>query len=147
MKAPACCFMCIWEGNRVVEHEPGCPHGGPLGCPLDLDLLRENPRELGLALGEAVFSFNNDRDDVKRSDRLMILCGMATAVLVGLGPRPVLKCGQVDCPKDAEFRFTWPGREEAGACKAHSSQILRVAQALQLPLELIPVATAKGGAT
>ena len=43
------------------------------------------------------------------------------------------------CNKDAAYRYTWPGRNEAYICEEHSNMLRAVAGATGLPLQLIPV--------
>ena len=50
-----------------------------------------------------------------------------------------LKCNQESCEETAAFRFTWPGRDEAGICIFHARQIQDVAKAMGLHLQLHPV--------
>jgi hypothetical protein len=44
------------------------------------------------------------------------------------------RCGQM-----AAFRYTWPGKEEAHACVDCALQVSAVADAISLPLQLIPL--------
>lgn len=48
-------------------------------------------------------------------------------------------CNQHGCDLPATFRFTWPGRDEAGICHAHAPKLRGVAEALGLHLQLIPL--------
>lgn len=52
-----------------------------------------------------------------------------------------LKCNQKDpeCNAPAAFRFTWPGRDEAGICIVHAVQLRNIAQAMGLYVQLIPL--------
>ena len=50
-----------------------------------------------------------------------------------------LQCNQVGCKQPAAFRFTWPGRDEAGICAEHESRLRSVAEALGFPLQIIPL--------
>ena len=43
------------------------------------------------------------------------------------------------CGKDAAYRYTWPGRDEAFICEDHSGKLRAVANAMGLPLQMIPV--------
>lgn len=43
------------------------------------------------------------------------------------------------CGKDAAYRYTWPGRDESFICGEHSRKLREVADAMGLPLQLIPV--------
>lgn len=51
----------------------------------------------------------------------------------------MMYCNQSGCEHVAAFRFTWPGRKEAGVCALHSCGLANVAEAMGLPLELIPI--------
>lgn len=48
-------------------------------------------------------------------------------------------CNQKNCTNTAAFRFTWPGRDEAGICDTCAPKLRGVAEALGLPLQLIPL--------
>jgi len=43
------------------------------------------------------------------------------------------------CGNKADFRYTWPGRCEEGACTEHSVGLIAIANALGFFLQLIPV--------
>ncbi len=43
------------------------------------------------------------------------------------------------CGELAAFRYTWPGKGEAACCVEHAMQLSRVAGAIGLPLQLIPI--------
>lgn len=43
------------------------------------------------------------------------------------------------CPRKARYRFTWPGRDEAFICVEHVGQLRNVAEAIGLPLQVIPL--------
>jgi len=43
------------------------------------------------------------------------------------------------CGEPANFRYTWPGKDEAFACIDHANGIARVAQAIGLYLQIILV--------
>jgi hypothetical protein len=51
-----------------------------------------------------------------------------------------MKCNQDGCGDDAAFRFTWPGKDEAGICKAHAPKLMGVAEAMGMYVQLIPLA-------
>ena len=53
-------------------------------------------------------------------------------------PFPTL-CNQHGCSSAAVGRFTWPGREEQGICQAHLPQLLGVADAIGLHLQVVPL--------
>ena len=44
------------------------------------------------------------------------------------------RCGEL-----AAFRYTWPGKDEAHVCVDHAQQLMGVARAIGLPLQLIPL--------
>lgn len=50
---------------------------------------------------------------------------------------PKIKCGQLNCDKDADFLFTWPGRDQAGVCGEHSIKLVNIASAIGVHLQLI----------
>lgn len=51
-----------------------------------------------------------------------------------------------ECGVHAAFRFTWPGRPESYACIDHALQVIGVASAIGLPLQLIHIAYRAGDA-
>lgn len=50
-----------------------------------------------------------------------------------------MKCNQDKCGNDATFRFTWPGKDEAGICGEHAPKLLNIADAIGLYVQLIPL--------
>ena len=50
-----------------------------------------------------------------------------------------MKCNQQDCDNVAAFRFTWPGRDEAGICAEHAPKLSGVAATMGLYMQLIPL--------
>jgi len=48
-------------------------------------------------------------------------------------------CNQVGCGQPAVFRFTWPGRDEAGICADHAKRLEGVAAAMGCYVQLIPL--------
>jgi len=50
-----------------------------------------------------------------------------------------MKCHQDGCEGTAAFRYTWPGRDEAGVCALHAVKVEQVAAAMNLHLQLIPI--------
>lgn len=52
-------------------------------------------------------------------------------------------CSQViggkSCDRDAVARYTWPGRDETGICAEHVGKLRAVAEAMGLPLQIIPI--------
>lgn len=49
------------------------------------------------------------------------------------------------CPNYAAYRFTWPGQDESFICDAHASKLRRVAQAMGMYIQLIPLAASDHG--
>jgi len=41
------------------------------------------------------------------------------------------------CQEKAQFRFTWPGRDESFICLEHANQLIGIANAIGLHLQLI----------
>lgn len=56
-----------------------------------------------------------------------------------------MKCNQQDCDNVAAFRFTWPGRDEAGICTKHVAKLRSMVNTLRMHLQLIPVVDDKQG--
>lgn len=50
-----------------------------------------------------------------------------------------MKCNQHDCNDEAEFLFTWPGKDQQGICGLHSIKLASIAGAMGLHLQLIPI--------
>lgn len=48
-------------------------------------------------------------------------------------------CRQKDCKNYARHRFTWPGRNESFICEEHVYKLKDVAEAMGLPLQVIPL--------
>lgn len=48
------------------------------------------------------------------------------------------KCNQQGCKEPPLYRYTWPGRNEALCCEAHSRAVRNIASAMGLYVELIP---------
>lgn len=48
----------------------------------------------------------------------------------------------IKCPNNANFRYTWPGKNESYCCRFHSIGIERVANAIGMYLQLIPLSSA-----
>lgn len=48
------------------------------------------------------------------------------------------------CGEFAAFRYTWPGKDEAHICVDHAAQLMGVARAISLPLQLIPLSYGAG---
>lgn len=44
------------------------------------------------------------------------------------------------CEAEAAYRYTWPGRDESFICAEHSERLRAVANAMGLPLQIIPLA-------
>ena len=47
-----------------------------------------------------------------------------------------MKCSQKICEKEAAFLYTWPGRDEAGACLECAQKLRNLASAMGLYLQL-----------
>lgn len=43
------------------------------------------------------------------------------------------------CQHTSAYRFTWPGRDEAFICTEHVGHLRAVANAIGLPLQVIPL--------
>lgn len=43
------------------------------------------------------------------------------------------------CEAAAAYRYTWPGRDESFICETHSEKLRMVANAMGLPLQIIPL--------
>ena len=43
------------------------------------------------------------------------------------------------CENKATYRFTWPGQDESFICGTHVNWLERVAKAIELPLQVIPL--------
>lgn len=43
------------------------------------------------------------------------------------------------CKNMASYRFTWPGRNESVICEEHVGKLLSIAQAMGIPLQVIPL--------
>lgn len=59
------------------------------------------------------------------------------AVARATGGQMPTKCNQQSCEVPAAYRFTWPGRDEAGICAEHVGKLRSVADALGLPLQIL----------
>lgn len=55
--------------------------------------------------------------------------------------RSLYNCSTHGCAQPPAFRYTWPGRPEAGLCAACAPKVRAVARALELELELHEVST------
>lgn len=51
-------------------------------------------------------------------------------------------CNQTMCERPAAFRFTWPGRDEAGICEVHGPNMKDIAEAMGMHVRLIPLSSA-----
>lgn len=49
------------------------------------------------------------------------------------------KCNQNNCSKKAAYRYTWPGRDEAHICEEHGRYSVKVAEAIGMHLQLVPL--------
>ena len=43
------------------------------------------------------------------------------------------------CTNPAYYKYTWPGKDEAYCCLPHANQIGKVAKAMRLHLQFIPL--------
>jgi len=48
-------------------------------------------------------------------------------------------CEQVECENPAEYRFTWPGRDEMKVCPRHALKAKAVAEAIGMHLQIRPL--------
>jgi len=48
--------------------------------------------------------------------------------------------GEGQCPEPAQYRYTWPGRDEAVICAVCVGKLLQVAAAMGLSLQIIDLA-------
>lgn len=51
----------------------------------------------------------------------------------------IAECSQKDCDSPANFRFTWPGRDEAGICLPCAIKMQAVIGAMGLYVQMIPL--------
>jgi hypothetical protein len=49
------------------------------------------------------------------------------------------KCNQEKCDKPSAYLFTWPGKDQQAICEEHAPQLMGVAAAIGLHLQLIPI--------
>lgn len=50
-----------------------------------------------------------------------------------------MKCNQQTCDKEADFLFTWPGKDQAGICEICAHRLESIAKAMGLHVQLIPI--------
>lgn len=50
-------------------------------------------------------------------------------------------CNQKNCTTPADYRFTWPGSDEAGICKYHANKLRGTAAAMGMHIQIIPLST------
>ena len=43
------------------------------------------------------------------------------------------------CPNKAEFRYTWPGKDEAFICQEHAFKMRRIVEAMGMYVQIIPL--------
>lgn len=48
-----------------------------------------------------------------------------------------MKCVQILCANPCVVRFTWPGKDEAFACREHADYMASIADAIGMHLQLI----------
>ena len=51
----------------------------------------------------------------------------------------ISECNQNDCDSPSMFRFTWPGKDEAGICAIHAIKAKQIAEAMGMHLQMIPL--------
>lgn len=56
----------------------------------------------------------------------------------------ITTCNQTGCEEPAGYRFTWPGKDEAGICEKHVGKLRAVAHSIGLYVQTIPLEAAKG---
>lgn len=52
--------------------------------------------------------------------------------------KPLHLCNQSTCDRPADFLYTWPGNDLAGACREHAGQIAGLSRAMGFHIQLIP---------
>jgi hypothetical protein len=52
---------------------------------------------------------------------------------------PITECNQKGCENPAAFRFTWPGKDEAGICAIHAVKMQGITRAMGLYVQTIPL--------
>ena len=57
----------------------------------------------------------------------------------GVKMNELTTCNQHGCDKPAEYRFTWPGQDEAGVCRDHKAKLEAVANAMGFHLQVMRV--------
>ncbi len=50
-----------------------------------------------------------------------------------------MKCSQENCDEMPAYRYTWPGKDEAFICPDHMLRLGKIANALQMHLQIIPL--------
>lgn len=48
-------------------------------------------------------------------------------------------CNQSGCDEPGEYRFTWPGKDEALICEQHVGQLRNIASAMGMYLQVAPL--------
>ena len=48
-----------------------------------------------------------------------------------------MKCNQRGCEAVADYRFTWPGNDEAGICAEHAPKLRAIAGAMGFHIQII----------
>lgn len=55
-----------------------------------------------------------------------------------------MMCNQKGCESIADWRFTWPGQDEAGICEHHVGKLRGIAAAMGVYVQVIPLAQETG---
>lgn len=50
-----------------------------------------------------------------------------------------MKCNQKNCENEAAFKFTWPGKDEAGICANCLPMVRNLANAIGMYLQIRPL--------
>ncbi len=50
-----------------------------------------------------------------------------------------MKCNQDECDREANYLFTWPGKDQKGICGQCSYKLTQIADALGMYVQLIPI--------
>lgn len=50
-----------------------------------------------------------------------------------------MSCNQKNCTEKAMYRYTWPGKDEVGACEQHAAWVRELAKCMGLHLQIIPL--------
>ena len=47
--------------------------------------------------------------------------------------------GEKQCDEQSAFRYTWPGKDEQHICLGHGASVRKMAEAIGMHLQLIPL--------